>query len=323
LKLSRAVDLWLGELARAGRSDGTRDSYRRHLWKLIGQLERTRPDVDAREVTANDCRAFLDHWIGKAPSTVCTIHSALNGLFGWLYLEGEVAANPMERIQRPRRPKPGEAEVVIVTPSQVELMFAAAKDWQEFLCLAVLACTGTRRNAASRLRWRDVDLEDGSMRVYEKGGKVATLTMSFELLAILRAAIQSDEVACRPDDYVIPNRRTASVRRSERTNKIVYETVKRVAERVGIEATAHALRRAFAVAFLRANPGGIESLQALMLHSRIDTTNIYLKALTREQRMEAVRDFSWSTTSEFLYQAPEAAQSQGKAHTGFEPVPPP
>jgi integrase len=96
-----------------------------------------------------------------------------------------------------------------------------------------------------------------------------------------------------------------------------------VAERVGIEAVPHALRRAFAVAFLRANPGGIESLQALMLHSRIDTTNIYLKALTREQRMEAVRDFSWSTTSVFSYQAPEVAQLQGKAHTGFEPVPPP
>jgi integrase len=213
MKLSRAVDLWLGELARAGRSEGTRDSYRRQLWKLVGQLERRRPDVDVREVTANDCRAFLDLWTGSAPSTVCTVHSAVNGLFAWLYREGEVAANPMERIQRPRRPKPGDAEVVIVTPSQVELMFAAAKNWQEFLCLSVLACTGTRRNAASRLRWRDVDLDEGTMRVYEKGSKVATLTMSFELLAILKAARQSGEVACEPDDYVIPNRRSASVRR--------------------------------------------------------------------------------------------------------------
>jgi integrase len=323
MKLSRAVDLWIGELARAGRAEGTRDAYRRHLWKLISQLERTRPDVDVREVTANDCRAFLDRWVGRRASTICTVHSALNGLFEWLYLEGEVDANPMIRIRRPRRPKPGEAEVVIVTAADVERILSAAETWQEFLCVSVLAYTGARRNAASRLRWRDVDLVEGRMRLREKGGKVADLPMPYELLTILRAAVESEAVACSPDDYVIPNRRSASVRRAERTNKIVYETVVKVAERAGVKATAHALRRAFAVAFLTSHPGLIESLQALMNHSRVDTTQVYLRALNRSQAMEAVRDLSWSTPTEFSYQAPEAAQLREKAHTGFEPVPPP
>ena len=31
--------------------------------------------------------------------------------------------------------------------------------------------------------------------------------MPDELRAILRAAVESSEVGCRPDDYVIPNRR--------------------------------------------------------------------------------------------------------------------
>jgi hypothetical protein len=77
------------------------------------------------------------------------------------------------------------------------------------------------------------------------------------------------------------------------------------------------------VAFLTSHPGAIESLQALMNHSRVDTTQVYLRALNRSQAMEAVRDLSWSTPTEFVYQAPEAAHFQGKAHTGFEPVPPP
>jgi integrase len=323
MKLMRAVDLWLGELARADRSDGTRDAYRRHLWKFIGQLERTRPDIDVREVTANDCRAFLDGWVGKKASTMCTVHSALNGLFGWLYLEGEVEANPMIRIRRPRRPKPGEADVVIVTAADVENIFAATETWQEFLCVAVLAYSGARRNAASQLRWKDVDLVEGRMRLREKGNKVNDVPMPYELVTILRAAVESEAVPCLANDYVIPNRRSASVRRSERTNKIVYETVVKVAERAGIKATAHALRRAFAVAFLTSHPGAIESLQALMNHSRVDTAQVYLRALNRSQAMEAVRDLSWSTPIEFVYQAPEAAQFQGKAHTGFEPVPPP
>jgi site-specific recombinase XerD len=113
---------------------------------------------------------------------------------------------------------------------------------------------------------------------------------------------------------VIPNKRLASVRRAERANKIVSETINGVAARAGVKATPHALRRAFAVAFLTSHPGALESLQALMSHSRIDTTEVYLRALDRSKAMEAVRDFSYGSGFESF---------AVKAHTGFEPVPPP
>ena len=73
--LARAVDLWMGELARGGRADSTRIAYSRHLNKLIDQLERTKPDPDVREVTVNDCRAFLDNWNDKSASTQCTVQA--------------------------------------------------------------------------------------------------------------------------------------------------------------------------------------------------------------------------------------------------------
>jgi hypothetical protein len=111
------------------------------------------------------------------------------------------------------------------------------------------------------------------------------------------------------------------VKRAERTNKVVYETLQTVAARADVRATAHAIRRAFAVNFMRRHPGAIESLQALLGHSRIDTTEAhYLRAFERSERMESVRDLSWSATPGFAHFAPEAAQMQGKAHTGFEPV---
>jgi integrase/recombinase XerD len=293
MRLARAIDLWMGELARGGRTPSTRASYERYLFKLVSALERSRPDVDVREVTTNDCRHFLDAWNGRSASTVCSIHSALRGLFGWLYVEGEVDANPMARIPRPRRPRPEDVDVVIVTPADVERMLEAAEEWQEFLCLSVLAYLGPRRDSASRLRWRDVDLDEGTIRFREKGSKVSVKPMPNELLAILRAARESGQVCCSANDYVIPNRRPASVRRIERSNKVIWETVLRVAERVGVRATVHALRRAFAVAFLTSHPGAIESLQALMNHSRIDTTQVYLRALNKSKAMEPVRDLSW------------------------------
>jgi site-specific recombinase XerD len=120
---------------------------------------------------------------------------------------------------------------------------------------------------------------------------------------------ESGEVACGPNDYVIPNRRPGGVRRAERSDKVIWDTVRKVAARVGIKATTHALRRAFAVAFLESHPGALESLQALMNHSRIDTTQVYLRSLNTSKAMEAVRDLSWS--SGFVADG-------GKAHTGHE-----
>ena len=315
MRLSRAVALWMGELARSGRTPGTRASYERYLWKLIAPLERAEPDIVAADVTMNDLRKFLDGWIESAPSTVCSIHSALNGFFSWLFLEGEIESNPMARIPRPRRPRPEDVAVVIVTPQDVERMLGATEGWQEFLCLSVLTYLGPRRAAASRLRWRDVDLVAGTMRFHEKNNKTTVKPMPWELLEILRAACESGEVACQGSDYVIPNRRPASVRRTERSNKIILETVKRVAKRVRVEANAHAMRRAFAVAFLTSHSGAIESLQALLGHSRIDTTQVYLRALNRSKAMEAVRDLSWNS--------PGFEPNRVEAHTGFEPVPPP
>jgi site-specific recombinase XerD len=101
------------------------------------------------------------------------------------------------------------------------------------------------------------------------------------------------------------------VRRVERSNKVIWETVRTVGERVGVRATTHALRRAFAVAFLTSHPGAIEALQALMNHSRIDTTQIYLRALNRSKAMKAVRDLLWGLG------LPSDAE---EAHTGFEPA---
>jgi integrase len=313
MRLGRAIDLWIGELARSGRSVSTRLTYERYLFKFVSQLERARPDVGVRDVTTNDCRHFLDGWSGRSPSTVCAI-STLNGLFSWLYLEGEIDANPMLRIARPRRPRPEDLDVVHNTRAEVERMLKGVNDWQELLCMSVLAYLGPRRDAASRLRWRDVDPEEGTMRFREKGNKVATKPMPDDLLALLRAAAASGSVSVRPDDYVIPNRRPASVRRAERSNKVIWETVLRVAERVGVRATTHSLRRAFAVWFLESHPGALESLQALMNHSRIDTTQVYLRELNRSKATEAVRDLSWG-----LGFQPQAVE----AHTGFEPVLPP
>jgi len=143
----------------------------------------------------------------------------MRGLFDFLVLEEELVVSPMARIARRPRKRAEDLAVVTVSAEDVERMFDCCEDWQELLCLAVLAYSGARRRAVAQLRWRDVDLAKATVRFNEKGGKVAVKPLPNELLAILRAAVQNGEVETSEDAYVVPNRRKASVRRSERTRR--------------------------------------------------------------------------------------------------------
>ncbi len=178
---------------------------------------------------------------------------------------------------------------------------------------------------------RDVDFGAGTIRFFEKGGKVIVKPLPDEYVEILDQA-QGEGVWKSADDYLIPNRRPGAVKNRERSDKVIWETVKKVALRAGVEATVHALRAAFAVQFDEANPDQLIALKELMGHTRIETTLVYLRRKNRAKAMEAVRTLSWGGAGHFQFPPREEAArkkpplSRGfaeEAHTGFEPVPPP
>jgi integrase len=107
---------------------------------------------------------------------------------------------------------------------------------------------------------------------------------------------------------VIPNRRPA--RGKERSPKLVYAIVKRLAARARVDAHPHSLRAACAVQFDEQKPGHVIALKELLGHSRIGTTTVYLRRKDRAKAMEAVRDLSWSGLR----------PSVGVPPAGFEPA---
>jgi integrase len=200
-------------------------------------------------------------------------------------------------------------------------MILACEDWQELLCVTTAAYLGPSRAALARARRYDVDLARGTIRFLEKGGKVATKPLPDEYLAILAAA-ERDGLWNSSDAYLIPNRRPASVRRVERSDKVIWETVERVAARAGVRAHVHALRAAFAVRFDEKHPDQVIALKELMGHNRLETTLVYLRRKNKAQPMEQVRDLSWGPV-QVPERAPGSSRKALEAHTGFEPVPPP
>jgi integrase len=286
--LDYATDLYLGDLALAGKSDDTRRKYRYVLDELAGMYEHLTPG----EVGEEQCRRFLARWANSSPSTLA-LHVSVLRCF--LKRQQIIEVSPMENIDRPRRPHPEDLDVVSVSARDVRRMFDAVETWQEFVCLGVLCYAGVRRRAAANCRWRDVDLDEGTVKFREKGGKVIVKPIADELARILHAADQAG-VWESPNVWLIPNFENLRGRKASlenRSSRIVYDTVKRVAARAGVESHCHALRAAFAVQFDEANPGHTVALKELLGHSRIETTMVYLRRKDKQAAMETVRSLSW------------------------------
>ena len=327
LRIGEGIDLYLGELARRGRSPRTIDAYRRTLTTLADTVR----DAYVHEIELSDHERFVNRWAASAPSTLASSVSLVKGFSEFLWERGYATEHVAFRMKRPRRLRAEDLDVVTVTTEDVTRILDCCETWQEFLCVSTAIYLGARRRALALVRLRDVDLDRGMIRFVAKGRKVITKPVPDEYAQILCAA-QAAGVWKSADDYLIPNRRPGAVKRAERSDKVIWETVKKLAARAGVEAHTHALRAAFAVQFDEANPDQLIALKELMGHARIETTLVYLRRKDRVRAMEAVRALSWGGAGHFVFPPSEAAArkkppvSRGfaeEAHTGFEPVPPP
>jgi integrase len=303
VRLDRALDLYLGDLARRGYSPRTRQDYWFKLLPIAEKFE------NVEDVKPTDCAAFVDKWKDNKVGTLAHSVSVVKCFFRWCVEQGFIETNPAERLKRPRKPAADELDVVTISADDVRRLLNAVETWHEALCLGVLAYMGPRRNATSRLRWRDVDLDRETVKFREKGNKVIVKPLPHDLASLLRVAAADATVPSLPDDYVIPMVRK-QLRLGERDDRVIWRTVLRVAKRVGIRTHVHAIRAAFAVHFLETHVGDLEALQALMGHKKIETTQIYLRRLNREKAMERVRDLSWG--------APRFEASPVEAPSRFE-----
>jgi len=303
------------------------DTYGRKLNQFADLAEKEWVD----EIELLHYERFLGQWVGAAASTLASGVSLVKGFSEFVWERGWAEEHVAYRLRRPRKPRAEDLDVVTVSTEDVRRMLDGCETWQEYLCLTTAIYLGARRRAMATARLADVDFEHGTIRFVEKGRKVLTKPLPDEYVEILRAA-QTAGVWRSGEDYLVPNRRPGAVRRAERSDKVIWETVKRVARRVGVVATVHALRAAFAVQFDEANPDQLIALKELMGHARIETTLVYLRRKDKRRAMEQVRSLSWGGGGPFVFPPREEAArkkpplSRGfveEAHTGFEPVPPP
>ena len=250
----------------------TLDSYRRDLDRL-----QTWSNKNGKQV-ADLTRADLRKWIaslsreGLAPASIARAVSATRGFFKFLMLDGHIKSHPAEDLDTPQRfsylPK-------FLTEDEINRLFAAPdisteEGIRDRAVLEIMYATGLRVSELVNLKQTDVDLLAGLVRCHGKGNKERRVPLGKSAIHWLQ---QYAAVKAGYGKQSSPN--VFLYRGRPFTRQIAWSMIKRHAERVGIKnVSPHTLRHSFATHLLQ-HGADSRSVQALLGHSDISTTQIY------------------------------------------------
>jgi integrase/recombinase XerC len=266
------IDAWLARLANERQSSPhTIDAYRRDLTKLTAFMERQQI-ASFDKLDAHRMRGFIasEHRAGLSPKSLQRLLSSCRSLFRQLTREGLLAHDPLAGVRGPKvhRKLPQVLDVDEAT-ALVEGDGDDALGVRDRAMLELFYSSGLRLSELIGLRWLDLDLDTGEVRVLGKGRKTRIVPVGRHAIAALRALGETEGRAA--ESPVFRGRNGAAI--SPRT---VQARMKTLAMRQGFakHVHPHLLRHTFASHMLESS-GDLRAVQELLGHADIATTQIY------------------------------------------------
>lgn len=273
-----------------GRSKKTIDSYWRSLEKFFYFTD----DIDPGGITLDlvkKYRLYLNRTeiTGGAELKKITQNYHLIVLRSFLkYLaKNDIKTLLPEKIELARIP---ERQVNFLEAEEVEqlLNISAGKSLRRLrdkAILELLFSTGLRVSELTNLNRFDINLKKEEFSVRGKGGKIRPVFVSSRARETIKNYLDRRADAETSLFVSIPKNKSASRRITRLTPRSVERMIKKYAALAGItkKITPHTLRHSFATDLL-INGADIRSVQAMLGHSSITTTQIYTHITNRQLR---------------------------------------
>jgi integrase len=122
--------------------------------------------VELRRIKPAHVRRVIDTMQkrGVSARTVVQARAVFGGVMKQALADGLIEANPVAAVKRPRVDR---AKKVVPTPEQVKAVVEASKGTGMEIPILLGATTGARRSEVCGVRWSDIDLQTGRMRIVQ------------------------------------------------------------------------------------------------------------------------------------------------------------
>ncbi len=265
-----------------GRAVKTVENYDHYLTRFMQQMQ-IKQVGDITEEKIREFRLWLNRQQGTAGGSMKRRTQnyyliALRAFLKFLRKRGIESISP-ERIELAKLP---ERSLDLITPTELERLIASAsgteeRDLRDRAILELLFSTGLRVSELCAQN-SDIDLTRDELSVRGKGDKVRVVFLSptakDAVRTYLKARKDMEEALFVSASTV--GKKDVKKTPTRLTPRAVEMLIKRYAAKAGItkKVTPHVLRHSFATDLL-SNGADLRSVQALLGHASINTTQIY------------------------------------------------
>lgn len=260
-------------------AQNTISSYLFDIYKFQNFLKQKYEKIDFLKVDERDVRDFI-YSISEfiAPSTQSRIISGLKGFFDFLVLEKYINQNPVLFIDLPKQ---GRKIPDVLAVEEIDKMISLInlttdEGNRNKAILETLYGCGLRVSELVDLKISDLFFEEGFIRVSGKGSKqrfVPIANQTIKWILIYKNEIRVHlKIDSKDEDILFLNRRGRQL-----TRAMIFTIVKDLARLSGIQkkVSPHTFRHSFATHLLE-NGADLRSIQAMLGHESITTTEIYM-----------------------------------------------
>lgn len=279
-----------------GRSIQTRQNYLHYLVRFLEQTKASKPG-DITDAVVREFRLWLNRQLSgldKAKKDTLSKKTqnyhliALRAFLKFLAREGVTSLAP-ERIDLA---KTGERLLDLITEGELTRLLSAPsgsdlKAVRDKAILELLFSTGLRVSELCSLT-SNIDLTSDELSIRGKGGKVRVVFLSDTAKSCLKAYLGARKDMNDALFVQVGREITNPIEKKEAnplTKRTIERIIKQYAIKVGIskKVTPHTMRHLFATDLL-SNGADIRSVQALLGHSSIITTQIYTHVTDKHLR---------------------------------------
>ncbi|MCI6017589.1 MAG: site-specific tyrosine recombinase XerD [Clostridiales bacterium] len=253
-------------------------SYKRDLQKFAHYAE-DMGVIDVAKMNYTVLNAYILMMESKsfAPSTISRNIATLKAFFGYLYKKRVIDSDPAELLKAPKIEKKVPE---ILSIDEVTLLLAqpcgdSNKEIRDKAMLELLYATGMRVSELISLKLSDINLSAGYVccRDGSKERVIPFGSVAKQALKAYLAGPRDTMVGETYEDYLFTNCNGQPMSRQG-----FWKILKSYAKKAGVEAdiTPHTLRHSFA-AHMVENGADLRSIQEMLGHSDVSTTQIYTK----------------------------------------------
>jgi len=265
----------------------TVQSYRRDLIKLNDFLD-SNGVKDVKDVNTTLLRSYVLYMEGekKSSATVSRSIASIRSFFVYLLENGKVQGNPTDGLKPPKVEKKTPETLTI---EEVNLLLEqpsgdSPKEIRDKAMLELLYATGLRVSELISLKISDVNLSLNYIECHDRTKSRIIPIENAAKFALNKYITEVRPSMCADSEYLFTN-----VKGDMMSRQGFWKVLKSYAKKAGIDKdiTPHMIRHSFATHMV-INGADLASLQEMLGHSDISTTQIYLRG--KSSKLKEVYD---------------------------------